>query len=643
LDSLEALLEKAWQVRQASFSSILGADDPRRTRALSLTGNACALDCAHCGRHYLEAMLPLAGLSPDDPRLREASSLLISGGCDPQGRVPVTAHLEQVAALRPGRRLNWHTGLIGEDELRAIQSLADVVSFDLVGDQATIGEVYGLAATVEDYRAAYRVLRGLVPVVPHITVGLRGGEISGEREALRILQEEGAVAIVFLVFIPTPGTRYAGRMPPPVGEVARLLAEARLAFPETPLLLGCMRPGGRYRRALDALAVRAGINRIVKPQPATLEIAAGLGLRVEHGEECCVLALTPTPLLPSPSPRFPPVHGGARGGRESGRGVAEGRGEGVRVLRVSAGTEVVLGLRQRPMEVAPTTAYLMLDGGGCAMACTFCAQARGSQARADALSRIVWPEHPAGTVLAALQRSPEDLRRVCFQVTVHRGALDEVAAMVQAVRQHTCRPISVAIRPPAVTGVGRLLAAGVDAVGLGLDCANERIYRQVKGAGWQRMIALVEQACRQHPGQIRVHLMVGLGETEEELWRAMQQVYDWGGSVGLFAFTPVRGTPLAGRPQPPLDAYRRMQVARYLLHHGLGRGEHFRFDSTGRLVDFGRPDLPALLANGEAFRTSGCPGCNRPFYNERPGGTMYNYPRRLSPQEVQEAMSELWQ
>jgi biotin synthase-related radical SAM superfamily protein len=45
--------------------------------------------------------------------------------------------------------------------------------------------------------------------------------------------------------------------------------------------------------------------------------------------------------------------------------------------------------------------------------------------------------------------------------------------------------------------------------------------------------------------------------------------------------------------------------------------------------------------DGEAFCTAGCPGCNRPFYNERPAGPMYNYPRPLTPAEVEAACSEM--
>ena len=54
-----------------------------------------------------------------------------------------------------------------------------------------------------------------------------------------------------------------------------------------------------------------------------------------------------------------------------------------------------------------------------------------------------------------------------------------------------------------------------------------------------------------------------------------------------------------------------------------------------------REGLLRALKSGEPFQTSGCPGCNRPFYNETPRGPIYNYPRPLTGDEVEEAISEL--
>ena len=284
-------LRAAWRIRQANFPAVIGFDYPVDMGLISLTGTACALDCAHCGRRYLQHMIPVWEAVE---RVGNAPGLLISGGCDAQGRVPVTREtLQLLDKLRPGRTLVWHVGLIEEPELRMILPYIDVVSFDFVGDDATIREVYGLERNVADYIATYKLLRRSVRVIPHLTIGLRGGELGHERPALDILSELGCDALVFLVLIPTPGTRYADRQPPPVTAVVDLLAEARLRFPHTPISLGCMRPRGSYRRALDPLAVRAGLNRIVNPAPEAVALAQDLGLEIERSTGCCVLSLQP--------------------------------------------------------------------------------------------------------------------------------------------------------------------------------------------------------------------------------------------------------------------------------------------------------------------------------------------------------------
>jgi hypothetical protein len=271
-------------VRRAHFPDEITWSYPLDTAVLSLTGRGCALDCAHCGGHYLGGMRPIWEAEPD-----RSTSCLISGGCDPTGRVPVLAHLDRVRAWRQGRTMNWHVGFVSEAEVQAIAPLVDVVSFDFVGDDATIREVYGVERTVADYEATYRLLRRYVRTLPHVTIGLRGGTLGHEMPALERLQELGADGLVFLVLIPTPGTRYADRQPPSPDAVAGLLAEARLRFPDVPLYLGCMRPKGSYRDQLDPLAVRAGLNVIVSPARVAQHEASALGLAGRQIRECCVL------------------------------------------------------------------------------------------------------------------------------------------------------------------------------------------------------------------------------------------------------------------------------------------------------------------------------------------------------------------
>jgi biotin synthase-related radical SAM superfamily protein len=274
-------------------------------------------------------------------------------------------------------------------------------------------------------------------------------------------------------------------------------------------------------------------------------------------------------------------------------------------INVSIGTAAVLGLADVPMAAAPTTAYLML-GGRCLMNCAFCAQARESTT--------------SGLAQAAARG---DIRRACLQVTVTAAAFELSLAILRTIKAAAhpaaeALPFDIAILPHNLDQVRQLLDAGADHIGFGLDAACERVFCQVKGGNWARSLALVKDTARAFPGRAALHLIVGLGETEKEMVERIQWAHDLGVTVGLFAFTPVPGTHLAGHPPPPLAVYRRLQAARWLISHGQARAGDMAFDAQGRLVNLSA----SLPGSGGPFRTSGCPDCNRPYYNERPGGVM---------------------
>lgn len=291
MEQLDALVQHAWEVRQAHFADEIFFDFPALTESITLTGQSCALDCAHCGGHYLKGMrsvpeIKVQGALNSNYVFRSA---LISGGCTLEGKVPFTQQLDFLHKLKQDVRLNFHVGLLDGDEILLLKDLANVVSFDFVADPETIQEVYGLKRGLEDYSRVYQALRKVVPVMPHLTLGLRGGQWGGEEKALDALEELGLDGLIFNVFIPTPGTRYALKQPLPVEEVIRFLAGARMRFPDISLALGCMRPKGRYRQILDEAAVALGLNRLVMPTPGARCLAGELGLRVIRGEECCAL------------------------------------------------------------------------------------------------------------------------------------------------------------------------------------------------------------------------------------------------------------------------------------------------------------------------------------------------------------------
>ncbi len=312
--------------------------------------------------------------------------------------------------------------------------------------------------------------------------------------------------------------------------------------------------------------------------------------------------------------------------------------------RVSLGTAHVLGLSDAPLDAAPTTAYLML-GERCIGDCAFCSQARSSQGRDGMLSRVVWPPFAQDDVCqaCAAAHARGAIKRACFQVTMGPDAIERTLAAVQRLAAHSSVPICASVMPRNLDDVAALLGAGAERVTIALDAATDSVYRQVKSGSYARVEALLEAAAAAHPGHVGTHLIVGLGESERDMAERIQWALDRGIMVALFAFTPVRGTAMADVPPPPLATYRRLQAARWLMVHGHMRAEQLAYDRDGRITALGLPadQLALLLADGEAFRTSGCPDCNRPYYNERPGGVMYNYPRPLTPEEARRELADL--
>ncbi len=318
-------------------------------------------------------------------------------------------------------------------------------------------------------------------------------------------------------------------------------------------------------------------------------------------------------------------------------------------VRVSIGTASVLGLLKYRLAVPPTTAYLMTyTEGSCLANCSFCAQARDHSADKDRLSRVEWPDYPLARVMEGF-RAPAlpVLERVCVQVINYPGFLDDTVSLVRLMRDETGLPVSVDTCPVDRGSLIRLREAGAEMVSIPLDGATEVIFDEIKGAGvkgpyrWETHMEALEAAVQVFgEGNVGSNLIVGLGETEREAATLIQRLHDMKVKTVLFAFTPLPGTRLEDLPPPRMDKYRRIQAARHLIVNGNAELADLSFDEEGRITGYG-VDLEPVLGDGVAFMTTGCPGCNRPFYNERPSGPFYNYPRPLTEEEVGMVLEDL--
>lgn len=316
-------------------------------------------------------------------------------------------------------------------------------------------------------------------------------------------------------------------------------------------------------------------------------------------------------------------------------------------VRLSLGTAGILKLYPLKMDSPPTTGYFMIyHEGKCLANCQFCPQARESTTKPDLLSRIRWPEFPLTDVLERLEEMGKNipLKRICIQTLNVSGLFPNLLKLTESIKSHTSIPISISCHPLKEEEIKKLHEAGVDRLGIPFDAATPGIFEKIKGKGskspysWEKHLSTIAYAQKTFgPSRISTHVIVGLGETEFEAISFVQEMTSRQVLTGLFAFTPIRGTALESIAQPPLTSYRKIQLARYLIISGKGNLQQMTFNDDQELTNFGigKEELNRIISSGKPFQTSGCQNCNRPYYNERPGKNLYNYPHELKKEELE--------
>ena len=264
--------------------------------SISITGNACSLGCKHCRGKVLETMIPAKTPQELLEVCKELASngsrgCLISGGCLPDGSVPLDSFIEAISRIKHemGFTIAVHTGIIRLDVARRLaESGVDVALIDVIGSDETIREIYRLNTTTRDYENSLEALEASkIAFVPHVIVGLHYGKLLGEFKALNMISRHPPNGVVAIALIPIRGTPMENIPPPEPADIAQVLAEARLRMPAIPLALGCMRPTGDHRATTDVLAVEAGVNAIAFPAEEGVKRAEALGLDVSFSPLCC--------------------------------------------------------------------------------------------------------------------------------------------------------------------------------------------------------------------------------------------------------------------------------------------------------------------------------------------------------------------
>lgn len=283
---------KRWQ------SSEWVPEKPNRFLPVSVTGTACALQCDHCKTKVLEGMITVTketDLFATAKRLQASGTegLLVSGGSTRTGGVPLLGHVAAMRRVKEelGMRVIVHSGVVSPKLAAGLaEAEVDGVMLDIMGAEATIREVYHLDLTPADFERSLELLAAReMRIIPHIVLGLHYGQFLGEWNALDMIGRYPVSTLILVVLTPLVGTPMGHLEPPPVGDVTDFFALARVTMPDTRINLGCGRPMGAMKVALDRAAIEHGLNGIAYPADGMVAYAEEQGLEPAFYEYCCSL------------------------------------------------------------------------------------------------------------------------------------------------------------------------------------------------------------------------------------------------------------------------------------------------------------------------------------------------------------------
>lgn len=290
---------------------------------------------------------------------------------------------------------------------------------------------------------------------------------------------------------------------------------------------------------------------------------------------------------------------------------------------------------------------------GCSANCAYCGLAKkreGTYAEKSFI-HVDWPLFSMDEIINAINDAPSYVKRTCISMITNGKCRDHTIEMTKRLADETHLPVSILISPTIIEkkDLVRMKENGADKIGIAIDLANSDLFDKFRGKGvsgphkWEKYWETLDDALEifGHPN-VGAHLMVGMGETEQEMVSLMDRLFDKSIMNHLFSFFAEKGSILSHMPQPSWPTYLRVQLARYLIEEGLARFNEMAFDEKGRITDFGLPVemVQKITAFGKPFLTTGCLGndgevaCNRPFGNCLPDIQQWNYPYHPNEEEL---------
>jgi uncharacterized radical SAM superfamily protein len=265
--------------------------------SISVTGSSCSLMCQHCKGKLLQRLIPATTSEELEKKAlmlhrSGAKGILLTGGCDERGRVPIKSLIPAIKKIKEKTDLILiaHTGFISREEAEILKdSGLSGIGFDVMGDMTSVMEVYGLSVSENEYLDSLRAISdsGLL-IFPHVCVGIHFGKLSGEYRALEMIRSIAPATVIITGLMPVAGTPMEHIKPDP-SDFENIIKKTIEMFPRTPVILGCAHSIGKDRADIERMALLCGVSGIAAPTIAAIEFAKENGYEINYYGTCCGL------------------------------------------------------------------------------------------------------------------------------------------------------------------------------------------------------------------------------------------------------------------------------------------------------------------------------------------------------------------
>jgi lipoyl synthase len=304
---------------------------------------------------------------------------------------------------------------------------------------------------------------------------------------------------------------------------------------------------------------------------------------------------------------------------------------------------------------------LLTYPSGCHATCAYCGlqKAREVEYSKKNFIRVEWPTVALDEIIDRAEKVGH-VERLCIAQITHPRAIRDTKEVLERVLRRLGDKIFVSLLINATgTTYQDMLdykKLGADTVTVAIDCATPEVFERLRGRPmnsphkWETFWKVLEWACEvMGDGYAGCHLVVGLGETEQEMIETIQKVRDLGARTHLFSFWPEEGSMMEKEKPCPAPQYRRVQFARYLIDNKIARYGDMKFNEKGQVIDFGidKDTFEELFWSGRPFMTSGCRGkttevaCNRPFGDSSPTD-IKSYPFKPEKRDLERIRKQLF-